>query len=323
MKKNLSCVYFAYNRPDLIYKSLPILLKEKFDRIYIFVDGPKNNKDLNLIKQTIQNIEILTKNKKSVVKTYYKKNLGIKENFFRSLDYVFKREYKAVVVEDDCLVSNYFVNYCSKLLDIYESDKNIWSISGYNALDHKTQDFNRNFFFSKYFIVWGWATWSDRWFEFSKKPYFWKKWKHSDEFRIVFDSKYEFEYWLKIFNQVFANKIKTWSYFIQLHFFKNNKYSIIPCKNMVKNLGLNKDATNTKDYNVFLDKEIHPNNKMKNLSKIKKINNNKDFDELFFDIAHHGERLKADNFIKLSIYYFFNFRRIFFKYLNKIINFSF
>ena len=323
MKKNLSCVYFAYNRPDLIFKSLPNLLEKKFKRIYIFVDGAKNKKDLYLIKQTIKNIEILTKNKKSIIKTYYKKNLGIKKNFFKSLNYVFKREYKALIVEDDCLVSNYFVKFCSNLLDIYKNEKKVWSISGYNVIDHKTQRYKKNFFFSKYFMVWGWATWSDRWFDFSKKPSYWTKWKNSKEFRSIFNSNYEFEYWLNIFNQVLSNKIKTWDYFIQLHFFKNNKYSIVPGVNMVKNLGFDKAATNTKDYNIYLDKKIQTTYKIKNQIKIKKINYNKRFDKLIFDIVHYGERLRANNLLKLIFYYFINFRRIFFKYLNKLINFSF
>lgn len=172
-------------------------------------------------------------------------------------------------------------------------------------------------------MVWGWATWSDRWFDFSKKPSYWTKWKNSKEFRSIFNSNYEFEYWLNIFNQVLSNKIKTWDYFIQLHFFKNNKYSIVPGVNMVKNLGFDKAATNTKDYNIYLDKKIQTTYKIKNQIKIKKINYNKRFDKLIFDIVHYGERLRANNLLKLIFYYFINFRRIFFKYLNKLINFSF
>ncbi len=318
MNDKIVAVYFAYNRPDKVILTLPTLLSHNFKKIYIFTDGPKNKLDVNLIKETIKNIETLTKNKKKIIKTYYKKNLGLKKNFFKSLNYVFKREKKAIIIEDDCLISNSFVNFCSKLLDTYQNDKKVWSISGFNAIDHKTKKYSKKIFFSKYFMVWGWATWADRWFEFDQKASFWKKWKNSREFGNLFNSKYEFEYWVKIFDQVLSNKIITWDYFIQLHFFKNHKYSIIPKTNMVKNLGLDKSATNTKDYNIYLDKKTPENQRVKNLKKITKINNNNQFDKLIFNIVHHGERLYADNFFKLIIYYLFNSKRIFFKYLNKL-----
>lgn len=166
-------------------------------------------------------------------------------------------------------------------------------------------------------MVWGWATWADRWFEFDKKPSFWKKWKNSREFIDLFNYNYEFKYWLKIFDQLLSNKIITWDYFIQLHFFKNKKYSIIPKANLVQNIGLDKNATNTKDYNIYLDKKISKEHKINILTKIRKINNNRQFDNLIFDLVHHGHRLKADNFFKLTIYYLLNFKRIFYKYINK------
>ena len=317
IKNNIAAVYFAYNRPDKVISTLPNVLSHNFKKIYIFIDGPKNKQDVNLIKETTKNIETLTKHKKKIIKKYYKKNLGIKKIFFKSLNYVFKREKKAIIVEDDCLISNSFVNFCSKLLDTYQNDKNIWSISGFNVIDHKTKKYSKKFFFSKYFMVWGWATWADRWFEFDKKPFFWKKWKKSKEFNNLFSTKYEFEYWLKIFDQVLSNKINTWDYFIQLHFFKNNKYSIIPKINLVQNLGFDKNATNTKDYNIHLDKKISKGHKINSLTKIKKINNDRQFDNLIFNLAHHGERLKADTFLKLIIYYLLNVKRIFYKYINK------
>ena len=87
---------------------------------------------------------------------------------------------------------------------------------------------------------------------------------------------------------------------------------------MVKNLGLDKNATNTKDYNIYLDKKIPKNQIINNLTKVSKINNNNQLDEFIFDLVHHGARLRANNFFKLIIYYLFNFKRIFFKYFHKL-----
>ena len=75
MKNKIVAVYFAYNRPDKVILTLPSVLSHNFKKIYIFIDGPKNKQDVNLIKETIKNIESLTKHKKKIIKTYYKKIL--------------------------------------------------------------------------------------------------------------------------------------------------------------------------------------------------------------------------------------------------------
>ena len=75
MTNKISAVYIAYNRPDKVILTLPTLLSHNFKKIYIFTDGPKNKLDVNLIKETIKNIETLTKNKKKIIKTYFFLNL--------------------------------------------------------------------------------------------------------------------------------------------------------------------------------------------------------------------------------------------------------
>ena len=64
IKNNIAAVYFAYNRPDKVISTLPNVLRHNFKKIYIFIDGPKNKQDVNLIKETTKNIETLTKHKK-------------------------------------------------------------------------------------------------------------------------------------------------------------------------------------------------------------------------------------------------------------------
>ena len=58
---------------------------------------------------------------------------------------MYSKKKKAIIIEDDCLISNSFIRFCSKLLDIYQNDKKVWSISGFNLIDHETKKYSKNF----------------------------------------------------------------------------------------------------------------------------------------------------------------------------------
>ncbi|MBD1153724.1 hypothetical protein IDG52_00790 [Pelagibacterales bacterium SAG-MED23] len=120
---DLAGVYFAYDRPDNIIKTLPILLNSNLKTIYIFVDGPKNKKNIIKVNKTKKNIINLTKGNKKIYRIFYKKNLGVKKNFFKSLDFVFKKEKQAIILEDDCLIKENFIDFCFHLLKKYKKNK--------------------------------------------------------------------------------------------------------------------------------------------------------------------------------------------------------
>ncbi|BCV01083.1 hypothetical protein CM15mP35_04550 [bacterium] len=54
-----------------------------------------------------------------------------------------------------------FFQYTQKLLNLYEREKKVNLISGYNYLSKSKHD--GPFYFSKYTNIWGWATWKNRW----------------------------------------------------------------------------------------------------------------------------------------------------------------
>ena len=64
MKIKSPILYCCYNRLDLIKKSLPILKNIECKKIYISIDGPKNNaEDINInneIKQYIKELKFFS-----------------------------------------------------------------------------------------------------------------------------------------------------------------------------------------------------------------------------------------------------------------------
>ena len=81
-----------------------------------------------------------------------------------------------------------------------------------------------------------------------------------------FESRKEKNYWSKIFNNLlYKNKPDSWAYRWAFTCFKNQGLTIIPNKNLVQNIGFDKEATNTAfNLNNFkiengLIPLIHPN----------------------------------------------------------------
>ena len=52
-----------------------------------------------------------------------KKNFGLAKNIVSGINYVFKENDKAIILEDDIIVSPFFLNYMNKNLNIYKNDK--------------------------------------------------------------------------------------------------------------------------------------------------------------------------------------------------------
>ena len=65
-----------------------------------------------------------------------------------------------IVVEDDLVVSPFFLRYMNDGLEKYEHDERVASISAFlNPIDGDIP----NAFFLRYFACWGWATWKRAW----------------------------------------------------------------------------------------------------------------------------------------------------------------
>ena len=61
MSIKIAGVYFAYNRPELIEKTLSKFSKFDFYKLVIFIDGPKNQNDEIKVNQTISEVKKIVK----------------------------------------------------------------------------------------------------------------------------------------------------------------------------------------------------------------------------------------------------------------------
>ena len=164
--------FFVFNRPDETFLVFDMIRQAKPQKLFIIVDAPRSEnptdlercqKVLEIVKQVDWDCEVLYEIATS--------NLGCRDRVSSGIDWVFSHVESAIILEDDCLPDISFFQFCQVLLDYYWDDLNILGITGSNIL--KSCDFEESYTFSRYPLVWGWATWKRSWKEYDVNM---KKW---------------------------------------------------------------------------------------------------------------------------------------------------
>jgi hypothetical protein len=229
----------GYNRLEKIKNIIKIIKKNKKIRyVYFKIDGPKNKFDKDQIDK-IQNIlqEYKLTNKSIIYIKIEKKNLGLRKNIISGVNWVFKKEKKLIVLEDDNIPSLSFFNFCKKMLNFYEKDEKIMHISGTSFLKNRNDN---DYYFSKIVDCVGWATWKNSWNKMIKN-FDLNKTLDDKRFIKFFNTKEE-EVWFShyLFREVnTVNKKCLWTTWWQLSIIKNNGLCINPTKNLVTHDGYN------------------------------------------------------------------------------------
>lgn len=291
-------LFLLFNRPNLTALSFKKIRDAKPSKLYISVDGPRKEKkdDIKKISEVKKIISYV--DWPCEVKTLFqKKNLGCRYAVSEALTWFFKNEEKGIIMEDDNLPNDDFFIYCDELLNYYQNDNRVLTISGDNWFKGKKYS-EESYHFSKYFIGWGWATWRRTWELYDQNMSFWPKWKKSDEWKKMFPDKVEKRYWEKKFDSVSEKNFNSMAYVFtaSLWFYSKDGLNITPSVNLVTNIGHGVDATHTTSLDgrakigvEKLNKIIHP----------KTFKQNKKADEDLFN-EHYGGRYLRMPFILIN-----------------------
>ncbi len=284
-------LYCGYNRLNVTKKSINILKKIKTKKIYICLDGPKENHDdemkINKIKKFLKSTKFSSK----VIFKFRKKNLGCKHSIANALSWFFHNEKFGIILEDDILPSYDFFKFCEYGLNKYKKSNKISMICGTNYLGSKK--ISNEYFYSKHFLIWGWATWKHVWKKYDVNMKDWKLKKVRSRIKKEFSNE-EYQFLSNRFDQLTLNYKDTWD--IQWYFMciKNKYLSVMPVSNLITNIGV--VGTHSKKFykTLFLKSGKID---IQNLIYPKKIIQNKKF-----DLKLHREFNFKKNFIQ-KIYY--------------------
>jgi hypothetical protein len=158
-------VLFVYARPQHTLQALESLAQNdlaKESELYIFADGAKpnaNSLELQNIHQTRQIIrQTAWAGKVTIIEQ--SENLGTKQAIESGVSQLITQYGKIIVLEDDLVLSPYFITFMNQALDFYADNPKVMQINGY--VPDFALDLPPNFFCAVP-SSWGWATWARAW----------------------------------------------------------------------------------------------------------------------------------------------------------------
>ncbi len=270
-------ILLIYNRPDETRRVFNAIKKIEPDKIFIVADGPKDNRDIDKIFQTRSLVADIDWTDK-VYRNYSDKNLGLAKRIESGLNWAFSKVTKAIILEDDCLPTQSFFYFCQKMLDKYEYNKKVMMIGGTNYLIDKTP-ISHDYFFSKYFSIWGWATWSDAWEMYDAKMNGWPEFKSNKKLAESY-SKFMQKKLTRDFDLAYAQKINSWAIKWFFSCIKNDGLCLVPRLNQISNIGIEGVHTKNKHHNNFFPAFDIQTDKLTGPKKIKMY---KQYDNIFFE----------------------------------------
>ena len=254
-------LFLIFKRLDTTKQVFEQIKKAKPPRLYIAADGPRDHVKGEAEKvKAVREYVLSNIDWNCEVKTLFReKNLGCGKAVSQAITWFFENEEMGIILEDDCLPSQSFFWFCEELLERYKDDMRVGQISGFNY-GYKNKDLKYDYFFSKYPMIWGWASWANRWKNYSLDLEDFDEIKALNFFNLLFDKK-ELRKRLSVFNRVKNNEIDTWDYQWSFALYKNIQFTVIPKKNYILNLGFGEDSTHTFIKNPYEHLTLEETNK--------------------------------------------------------------
>jgi hypothetical protein len=153
---------FAFKRADHLSRALQSLAANtefRKSELFIFCDGPRGPSDENGVGATRQIARQFEHPRKKVIER--DENLGLATSITRGVSELTTLYRRVIVVEDDLVVSKYFLDFMNRALDRYQGDDSVMQISGH--LPPIGGAMCRDAGFLPMTTTWGWATWERSW----------------------------------------------------------------------------------------------------------------------------------------------------------------
>lgn len=301
MNKLAPIILFVYNRVEHTKLTIEYLKKNELSRksdLFIFSDGPKYEKDIKDVKEVREYINSITGfNNIKIFES--DNNRGLANSVIDGVSKILEEYDKVIVLEDDLITSNVFLKFMNDCLEYYKDNDKIWSIAGYSLPIMLPKNYNNDIYITFRASSWGWATWKKEWDnidwniidyeEFISKKKSVKRFKRGGN-----DLP-------KLLEMQMKGRIDSWAIRWCYNQFKQNKYTIYPCKSLITNIGFDGSGThcgNGNEYNVNIFNDF-----TYNLSNNIEENSN---------ILRKTKRYYSDTIerkIKRKIIKFFNFNR--------------
>ena len=278
MQELAPIVLFVYNRPSHTKKAIEALKNNELageSDLFIFSDGAKSENNAQRVDEVRAYIKTI-KGFGGVEVTEREKNFGLAHSILSGVNHVSSLYDRVIVLEDDVITAHSFLTFMNNALEFYQTNKSIFSVSGYPYSIKIPGSYKKDVFISYRASSWGWGTWKDRWEKVD--------WEVKDFSSFIKDKKAQ-----KLFNRAGEDvtpmlkaqiwgEIDSWAIRWTYSHSKHNAYCLLPIIPLCKNIGTDSSGTHSATSQRF---DVNINN---NRNIIKLTNDLKFDDEIILRI---------------------------------------
>lgn len=244
-------VLFAFNRLEPLQRCIASLLlnTEACDTdLIVYVDGPRMEIDGDNLKvEAVRKYVSSITGFKSLSYRFSDENKKLGPSIIAGVSEVISKYRKAIVIEDDLVLGKNYLSFMNQCLDLYENNKEVFSVCGYSIKLNIPRDYKYDVYFAPRSNSWGWATWQDRWEQcdwvldnwddVKRNSRAFNRWGGSNCFSM-----------LKAWKQ---GKNQSWAIRFCYNQFEKNGLTVFPVISHVDNEGFDGEGTNCRKFNRY------------------------------------------------------------------------
>lgn len=247
---------FVYIRPEHTRKVLESVKRNGFEKIYIFQDGLKNEKDRKqweAVSELIKSVDF-TDTEIHISQI----NKGLANSIIAGMNYVFERHETAIALEDDVILADGYKHFMETCFELYRDNDEVTSVSGAGIGAVVPNDYPYDVYFCHRMSSVAFGTWKKYWDEFERNPFYLRE--------IMRNSKKKemLSFAGSDLQLMFIDSLKgvndTWATYWSLYQVNRLSYQVTPSKAYAKDIGRDGTGTNTTTvtykYDTKLDGEL-------------------------------------------------------------------
>ena len=233
-----------FNRPEHTRRVFSVISAVKPAQLFIMADGPRHDRPddvarCNAVRAIVQDIEWPCK----VWTDFSSTNMGCGERSITGLNWVFEHVDEVIFIEDDALPELSFFAFCREMLWRFHEDQRVMSVRGVNLFPERTLSYS--YFFSNLVGTWGLALWRRSWQQFDPAMAIWPEAHESSLLANVFPRRAHWKYWHRVLDDCYRGNF-SWDYAFALSCWVQDGLTVVPARNLVRNIGFGPNSTHTK-----------------------------------------------------------------------------
>ncbi len=247
---------FMFRRPDTTARVLDAIREARPALLLVVADGPRPDRpdDATACAATralIDGVDWPCE----VRREFATENMGCRRRVASGLAWVFGQVPEAIILEDDCVPDQTFFRFCDELLERYRDDPRVAQITGANNQKGRRRG-KHSYFFSRYNNVWGWASWRRAFDLYDVDMRRWPELRDSGWLADMLGDRRVAHYWTQQFQATYERRIDTWDYQWVYASWLHSMVSLVPNRNLVRNIGFGPDASHTHAQDAFADDRL-------------------------------------------------------------------